>query len=467
MKELIFTIFLLFSFSAFGQSSRSELANSKLYVRATYFNQINEFIGLQTRTDLSDTIINNTKYKKFKAEDFTDYANKRIGNIFYEAFADGLYTLLDSKFKVVHKLNYQTEKEQQAIIFGNSIQTSFEPIDTRNSFPRDSLVLTEKTPRKYYQSDNSEIYLIIFPDLKTLAVSSNGQFYTKHLLGDNYNDITNGLNNNYKASTKFDIQKGDEIQLFYRRKWYNDTTNVTVYEDKQFKNIKYIGDTSVNRIKAMKFEIEGYNYLSGSADNAEEFLVPLTDSGYKVGYHFVPFKNFQTELKLIDNNGNKEFFLQGVTFDTIGTSIYPKIVQVKSNDPYRYFILPFFPMPFIEFGNVQGIITYTRINGVTKGLKRERSYITKKNNIRSIVSKSKSKVEVIIYFVDKADVEISIMDFDTNKTFGQLKSPAKQGLNSIIVPADNLEQGKEYRVEINYKGYKSSGSFSNSVKAKF
>jgi hypothetical protein len=213
MKELIFTIFLLFSFSAFGQSSRSELANSKLYVRATYFNQINEFIGLQTRTDLSDTIINNTKYKKFKAEDFTDYTNKRIGNIFYEAFADGLYTLLDSKFNVVHKLNYHTKKDQQAIIFGNSIQTSFEPIDTRNSFPRDSLVLTEKIPRKYYQRDNSEIYLIIIPDLKTLAVSSNGQFYTKQLLGDNYNDITNGLNNNYKASTKFDIQKGDEIQL--------------------------------------------------------------------------------------------------------------------------------------------------------------------------------------------------------------------------------------------------------------
>jgi hypothetical protein len=466
MKEILLTISLLFTISAFGQT-RSELANSKLYVRATYFDKKNEIIGLQTRTNLSDTIINNIKYKKIQTEDFTDYSDKHNSNIYYEAFADGLYTLLDNKLNTIHKVNYQTAKEQQGIIFGKPTNISLEFIDTRNSFPRDSLIPTEKTPRKYYQNDNSEIYLVIIPDLKTLAVSSNGQYYTKQLFGDNYNDITNGLKNNYQASTKFDIQKGDEIQLFYRRKWYNDTTNLAEYEDKQFKNIKFIGDTVVNKTKAMKFEIEGYNYLSGSKDNSEEFLVSLTDSGYNVGYEFVPFKNFQTELKLIDNNGSKEFFLQGVTYDTVGQNIYPKIVQAKSNDPYRYFILPFFPMPFIEFGNVQGIITYTKIKGVEKGVKRERTYITSENNIRDIISKSKSEVEVIIYFVDKADVEIAIQDFGTDKTLGQLKSSAKQGLNSFIVHADKLEKGKEYRVQINYKTDKSSGSFSNNVKAKF
>lgn len=466
MKEILLTISLLFTISAFGQT-RSEISNSKLYVRATYFDKKNEFIGLQTRTDLSDTIINSIKYKKIRTEDFTDYSDMHNSNTYYEAFSDGLYTLLDNKQNTVHKINYQTAKEQQGIIFGKPTHISLELIDTRNSFPRDSLIPTEKTPRKYYQRDNSEIYLVIIPDLKTLAVSSNGQFYTKQLLGDNYNDITNGLKNNYQASTKFNIQKGDEIQLFYRRKWYNDTTNVAEYEDKQFKNIKYLGDTVVNNTKALKLEIDGYNYLSGSKDNPEEFLVSLTDSGYNVGYQFIPFKNYTTEFKLVDNNGNKEFLLQGVTFDTIGNNIYPKIVQAKSNDPYRYFILPFFPMPFIEFGNVQGIITYTKIKGVEKGTKKEQTYITSENNIRDITSKSKNEVEVIIYFIDKADVEIEIQDFNTNKTIGQLKSSAKQGLNSFIIRADKLEKGKEYRVQINYKGDKSSGSFSNSVKAMF
>ena len=467
MKVIILTISLLFGFSAFGQTSRNELSKSKLYVRATYFDKKNEFIGLQTRTDLADTIINNTKYKKFQTEDFTDYSGRRTSNTYYESFSDGLYILLDKKLQVVHKINYQAMKEQQGTIFGKPVQISLEFIDTRNSFPRDSLIPTEKTPRKYFQKDNPEIYLVLIPDLKTLAVSSNGQFYTKQLFGDNYNEITNGLQNDYEASTKFDIQKGDEIQLFYRRKWYNDTTNLAEYEDKQFKNIKYLGDTVVENAKALKLEIEGYNYLSGSKDDPEEFLVPITDSGYSLGYQFIPFKNYKTELKLIDSDRGKEFFMQGVTFDTVGTNIYQKIVQAKSGDPYRYFILPFFPMPFIEFGNVQGIITYSKIKGIEKGLKRERTYITNENNIRDIISKSKNEIEVIMYFIEEADVEIEIQDFDSDKTLGQLKSPAKEGLNSFVVHTDKLEKDKEYRVQINYKGKQGSGSFSNSVKAKF
>ena len=76
--------------------------------------------------------------------------------------------------------------------------------------------------------------------------------------------------------------------------------------------------------------------------------------------------------------------MQGIDNDTIGTNIYQKIVQAKGNDPYRYYILPFFPMPYIEFGNVQGIITYSKIKGIEKGKKRERTYITDRNNIRGI-----------------------------------------------------------------------------------
>jgi hypothetical protein len=196
-------------------------------------------------------------------------------------------------------------------------------------------------------------------------------------------------------------------------------------------------------------------------------LVKVSDSGYYSGNQFIPFKNYETELKIIDNNGSKEFFLQGVTFDTIGGNIYPKIVQAKSDDPYRYYILPFFPMPFIEFGNVQGIITYTKIKGIENGTKRERTYITNENNIRDIISKSKNEVEVIIYFVDEADVEIEIQDFETDKTLGKVKPSAKKGINSFIVRTDNLEKGKEYRVQINYKKENNSGSFSDSVKSKY
>jgi hypothetical protein len=466
MKHTLTILTLLFSYFAFGQNNRSELANSKIYVRATYFDKKNEYIGLQTRTDLVDTIIDNVKYRKFQTSDFTDYSDKRETKTFYETFTSDIYCLLDNGKKVVHKINYQIDKEQTATIFGKQTNILLEFIDTRNSYPRDSLVATRKTPRKYYQKDNSEIYLVIIPDLQSLVVSSNGQFYTKQLMGDNYNDITNGLTNNFTASTKFDIQKGDEIQLFYRRKWYDDTTNVAEYQDKQFKNFKYLTDTIVNNTKALKFEVEGYNYLSGSYDNPQELLVTVTDSGYYVGYQFVPFQDYKTELKIVETENGKDLFLQGVTFDTINENTYPKIVQAKS-DPYRYYILPFFPMPFIEFGNVQGIITYTKIKGIEKGKKLERTYITNENNIRDIISKSKNEVEVIIYFLDKTEVEIEIQDFETDKVIASAKSKAKNGLNTFVVRSDNFEKGKQYRVQINYKGKDNSGSFSNSVTTKY
>ncbi|MCX6147588.1 MAG: hypothetical protein NTW25_10125 [Candidatus Kapabacteria bacterium] len=466
MKQTITIFLLLYGYIACGQSYRSELANSKIYIRATYFEKKNEYIGLQTRTDFADTIIEKVKYIKLETSDFTDYSEKREIKTFYETFENGVYCLLDNSKKVIHKINYQTDKEQSGTIFGKQSKISLEFIDTRSSYSGDSLIPTKKTPRKYYQNDNSDIYLIIIPDLQSLAVASNGQFYTKQLMGDNYNDITNGLQNNFKASTKFDIQKGDEIQLFYRRKWYNETTNIAEYEDKQFKNFKYLGDTVVKDKKAIKFEIEGYNYLSGFYDSPKEFFMPVTDSGYYFGNQFVPFQDFKTDLKIVETEKGKDLYLQGVTFDTIKGNTYPKIVQVKS-DPYRYYILPFFPMPFIEFGNVQGIITYMKIKGIEKGKKRERAYIIDENNIRDIICNKKNEVEVIIYFVDEAEVEIEIQDSETEKVEGSLKSKAITGLNSFLVRSEKFEKDKQYNVLINFKSQNNSGSFSKSVKTKY
>jgi hypothetical protein len=444
----------------FGQETREEIAESKIYIRATYFDQKNEIIGLRVRTDVMDTIIENRKFLKFKTEDFVDYSEIEKSETYYESFLNGNYKLLDNNFETVHDINYKESNEQTATLFGYEVKTSLELIDTRNSYPRDSLIATNKTPRKYFKSDNSEIYAVIIPDLKTLAVSSNGQFYTKQLFGDNYNDISEGIKNNFKANNRFDIQKGDEIQLFYRRKWYNDSTGIAEYQDKQFKNVKYIGDTIVDGNKSIKLQIEGYNYLSGSKDGPEEFLMQVSDSGYYYGNQFIPFKDYETELKIIEQNGQKGFSLQGVSRDTINGFTYEKIVQATP-DPYRYFILPFFPMPFVEFGNVQGIITYSKIKGIEKGTKRERTYITDENNIRDIYSVSKKEVELEIYFLDKLDIEIEIKDYETDNVVGSLKSKSQKGKNSFIVKTEKLEKGKSYNVQINYKADNNSGSFSN------
>lgn len=465
MKVTIILIFLLLTQFTYGQESRKELAKSKIYVRATYFDQKNEYVGLQVRTDLKDTLIENRKFLKYKAEDFVDYAKIEKTVIYYESFLNGNYRLLDNTLEIVHNLNYNESNEQVATLFSEKMNLSLEFIDTRNRFPGDSLIPTDKTPRKYLKSDNPEVYAIIIPDLKTLAISSNGHFYTKQLFGDNYNDISEGIKNKNQVNNRFDIQKGDEIQVFYRRKWYNDSTRIAEYEDKQFNNIKYIGDTIIDGNKSLKFQFEGYNYLSGSKKGLSEFLMQVSDSGYYYGSQFISFKNYKTDLKIVRKNGNKGFFLQGVSTDTINGFTYQKIVQATP-DPYRYFILPFFPMLYVEFGNVEGIITYAKIKGIEKGIKRERTYITDKDNIREIYSISDKKVEVEIYLLDKYVIEIEIKDYETDKVLGSYKSTSKKGINTLIVRTEKLEKGKPYHVQINYKGGNRSGSFSNGFTSK-
>ena len=123
-------------------------------------------------------------------------------------------------------------------------------------------------------------------------------------------------------------------------------------------------------------------------------------------------------------------------------------------------------MPFVEFGNVQGIITYSKIKGIEKGTKRERSYITDENNIRDIYSISDKKVELEIYFLDKLDIKIEIKDYENNEVTGLLKTKSKKGMNSFLVKTEKLERGKSYGVQINYQGNSNSGSFSNGFKSK-
>lgn len=205
MKFITFSVLLFLTINSVGQS-RSELADSKVYVCGTYKNEKNNSIALETKTALKDTTINNIVFSKFTTERFIDYSKQRTSNLFFETFNDSIYILLDKNLKIIHRINYSTTKPQTATIFGKTDTVDLEFIDTRNSFPRDSLIPTDKTPRKYYLKSNDEIYLVIIPDIKTLAVSSNGVFYTKQLFGDNYNQISNSIKNDNSISNQFKIQ---------------------------------------------------------------------------------------------------------------------------------------------------------------------------------------------------------------------------------------------------------------------
>ena len=104
-----FLILLLLTQFGFGQESRNEMVESKIYVRATYFEQKNKIIGLQVRTDLQDTIIENQQFHKFKTEDFINDVEKRMYcNMVYDDITDVEYTFLvtDSGTDMKYILNY-------------------------------------------------------------------------------------------------------------------------------------------------------------------------------------------------------------------------------------------------------------------------------------------------------------------------------------------------------------------------
>lgn len=469
MKNALTLLLLLIAHIAFGQSAK-ERTYSKIYYKGTYFNEQNKLIGLQVRTDLTDTVIGAIQYKKFQMADFTDYAGPKEVKTYFETFNNSTYCLLDSSLAIIHRINFQTKNQQDGIIFGKKSQISLEFLFSRSNSNEDSLSITTMVPRKYFLMDNSEIYIVIIPFLEAEVVSSNGDFYLKKLMGDNYNNISEGLLSNYKASTRFDIQIGDEIQLFYRRKWYDDTTHFAKYEDKQIKNISYLGDTILNNKRAMRFQIEDYNYLSGTYTLTKDFLVEQTNDGYTMGSVFVPFQEYQTDLKVIETQNGLGLFLQGVTFDTVGKFIYPRIVQVKSDEngmPWKINILPFFPLVFIETGIVEGFITYSKIKGVESGIKKTRTFITDRDNIRAITNKKEHEVEVEIYLIEQSDIQIEIKDTESEKVLVSQKSKGNTGLNTILIRSKKMQKGSYYSVQINYERPNDMGSFSSSVKMKY
>jgi hypothetical protein len=65
LRTTLTILAILLSNFSIAQSSIDELANSKIYVRATYFNEENKLIGIQTRTDFGDTLIDKIIYRKF------------------------------------------------------------------------------------------------------------------------------------------------------------------------------------------------------------------------------------------------------------------------------------------------------------------------------------------------------------------------------------------------------------------
>jgi hypothetical protein len=107
---------------------------------------------------------------------------------------------------------------------------------------------------------------------------------------------------------------------------------------------------------------------------------------------------------------------------------YPKIVQAKATHTGIIFCHSFQCLYWI-WQCTRNNYLQKKIKGIEKGKKRERAYITDKNNIRNIISKTKNEIEVIVLLCWRRSWNWNSkpMNRQSNR---DLKSKAK-GLNSL------------------------------------
>lgn len=280
-----------------------------------------------------------------------------------------------------------------------------------------------------------------------MELAANKTNYTKHLIGDIFTNLSKGLKNTEEISNKLSLNTGDEIQLYYRRKWYNDTTHRAEYEAKQFKTIKYIGDTLIEDKEAFKFSLSGFNYLSGKEENGE-FLIQKNDSGYYYGNQLIKYETFKPEFKIVEQDSADNYiFLQSYVIDEIDGKEFPRIIQYNSLSPYRYYILPYFPVPYFEFGNVEGKITYVRKANNEYGQKKKIVWRTDSNHIRKLNVVTNTKIELKYYLTNETEVRWLFYEPNSEpKTL--LTSNGEKGENTISITTPSLNYGESYQIQM-------------------
>ena len=139
----------------------------------------------QNTEELADTSINGNVFKKYNLIKFKDYSKDKVSEFYYESFNNNRYIRLDSSLKTVHNIVFNSQTEQNGILFYKQTKLAIKAIDTRSYFPRDSLVPDKTTPRKFYSISNPDNYLIARPDLRVIELSGRGSKVAKSWSNNN------------------------------------------------------------------------------------------------------------------------------------------------------------------------------------------------------------------------------------------------------------------------------------------
>jgi len=475
-----------FSLTAFGQESWFDLKKSVLYMNFTDNDSIVIYNHILTKQILNDTTIQGKAFQKIRWTKFKDIDGAKTNFIEYEYFANKELIRLDQNLQTIHNLKLIANLDQQGTIFGKTGKVKSEYIDLRRSYPRDSLIANDRTPINFFIDDNCKYSLTYRPELNVMELEEYCKSATKYCLGEVFKELTQGLKNTAPINSKFELTKGDEVQLHYRRRNYNDTTRLAEFEKKQIISMVYNGDTVIDNQKHLMIVYNDYNFISGRTKEPQTVFVTMVDSGlYMNGQQFIPTKNFKPvfkidSLKMDESKIPKEYLeeyrkeakkkyltFSAYVFDTLSGVAFPRVVHQQTNSSYTDYILPYFPVSFNIFPGIDGIITYIKKGGKEYGQKLQPAVKTDETNIRKITCLSKKEVQLDIYFTETCSIAVLLYGKEDKTKPIHKQEITATGLQSIIVKTPKLKKDESYQIQVEYYRDNNTGVLTTGFRANY
>ncbi len=348
----------------------NRLADSNIFFTHTNIDNTNRinYSHIGVRELLKDTIINNKSFKKYQKSTFREFKKNKIHNVYFESFRDSCYEKMNNNLEPIHKINIRANNEQTGILFGKkgTIEMVFDTIDDGTK----KIIRYKSSPRIFFLKSEPNKYIRVRPDLKVIEIETSGSNQTTHMLGSLFTKLSDGIKNTKPISNYTDLSIGDEIQLVYKNIKSNQKTGEITYVNSKLISSTYIKDTTTNKGKKIYLETIQYSYLT-ERTNKKIISVVVTPSGLVYNDHFYAFKKYNPDFRISDTP-ESHILCQGYTNDTLGDTLFPRIITYNSSSHFgQYQLLPYFPIPIFYTLNQDIEITYIKKHGKEFGNKRK------------------------------------------------------------------------------------------------
>lgn len=417
MKQL--SIFcLLFIINTYGQNKKTGVADFDVYLNSKATK--NNTLASKTITFkrfVKDTLYNGESFRKYECTTFTDWKTPQSVTFVYELHNAKKYIRLDNKLVCIHKIDFGIRK-QDNILFGiqSSIWGSYEP--TEDSYYNrilgkeyvDAFDFKKKKDWNFYHTGRG-MHLQFSNSRHTVVSERHDSVYTEKMATNSEVRLNDFFNRSKSVRLSPKLQKGDAIQLQYKKVTYKDSLRNFKSDLESQVDIVFVKDTILSGYKAMVFSVSEYNHEFKQELPDGLSITVFTDEGKMQNerrFGNGRIEGIDIEDKIYTNDAsvkNNHVLVQNITEIKIGDTNFPMIVHYPS---LRY-ILPFFPMSVTLEKNEKLEISYLKLGKKILGKKipypyREATYF------RNVEQIAEDEIEVSFYVHINSTVKIDLRE---------------------------------------------------------